>query len=138
MNGLFIKEILADIAADDMLVNDPLHVLGLYLRIEAALGIYDHDRTECAETEASGLNDKYIVNVLCLQLILECSNYLPGTRRSTACTSADQDLLAVAGLFSQLYALFLNYFSYLYEVLVFGFYFVKICNCHYLSAPPLT
>jgi hypothetical protein len=74
-----------------------MHVLGLYLAVEGAFGINDHDRAECAKTEATGSDYLDFVFDACeLQLFYESFADVHGVRGCTACTAADQDVFADA------------------------------------------
>ena len=100
MNCLRVKEILADRSLNDVLVNDPLGSLGRCLGIESAFRIYDHDRAQCTEAKTSRLDDQYILQSLRFYLVLQRLYDLMAAGRSTSCTAADKDLLAVSRMLS--------------------------------------
>ena len=76
-----------------MLFNDFLNILGGNAALEGSLGIYYNDGTECAKTEATGLNELYF---LCESASLDmlfkfCLNGFTA-RRGTACTATDKHM----------------------------------------------
>ena len=95
--GFFIKEMTNRIAANEVFGNDLFHIFGLYLAVEGAFGVNDHDRAECAKTEATGGNDLDFVFDACeLELSNECVANAHGVGGGTAGTAADEDVLANA------------------------------------------
>jgi hypothetical protein len=66
--NLVVNEALNGTSLEQMLGNDLRNVLLGYTAIERAVGINDDNGTECAKTEASGLND---LNFLCKSLLVQ-------------------------------------------------------------------
>ncbi len=77
----------------DMLGNDLGNILSLYSGVECAVGIYDHDGTESAKTETTGLNylDLFF-KAGSLDLCIKRINKLQAAGGSTTCTSANKNV----------------------------------------------
>ena len=74
-----------------MLADDFRNILCFDFRIEASLGIYDHDRAQCAETEATGLDDLYLfLQPVFLNFTFQGLDNRLAAGRSTSGTSADK------------------------------------------------
>ncbi len=130
MHCLGIEEILADLALDDVLVDNPLGALGRSLRIEGTLGINDHDGAQRAQAKAARLHDEDVGQVLFLYLGLQGIDHLVASGRGAARAAADQDLLAVGGMLRHLLGLGGDQPADHDQLLVFPFNFIEPVQCH--------
>ena len=91
MDGIIIQQALDDAALEQVLLDNFGYVLNLYLAIKAALGVDDHDRAECAQAMAAGLDDLDLVcEALLRNLRFQRLNDCGGVCGGTAGTAANQ------------------------------------------------
>ena len=97
LDGFVIEQMAHGTSADQMLLYDFGNILGLYLAVEGALRIYDHDRSERAESEASGRDDLDLVrDPRRFELGKERVSDAHGARGGASRTAADEHVLADA------------------------------------------
>ena len=89
--NIIVNESFNDSTLKEMLLNDFGNILSLNTAIESTLGVNDHNRAECAKTEASCLNDlDFFGKTLRFKLCCKCICYCYTSGRSTACTCTNQ------------------------------------------------
>ena len=99
LGGLLIQKPLHHIAVFEMLGNDLRDILFFYHGIKRAFRMYDHDRPQGAQAEASGLYDLYILlQAVGLDFLFQLFNDPQASRRSTARTSAHMDTVTAGML----------------------------------------
>ena len=57
LNRFTVKKAFDDTAFEKVLINDFFDIFRMNAGIEASFRVNDHDRAECTQAEASGLND---------------------------------------------------------------------------------
>jgi hypothetical protein len=76
-----------------MLLNDLFYVFASNAAIESSLGIYDNDRTKSAKTEATGLDDLYLLGKTeGSEVFSESLLNAVTTRRGTTGTATDKNM----------------------------------------------
>ena len=91
--GIGVNKAFNDTTLEQVFFNDFGDIFLLDHGVEGSLGINDHDRAECAETETTGHNDlDFIFKTLCLQFSCERVTKRDTAGRSTAGTAADKNV----------------------------------------------
>ena len=97
LNGFAVKKLTNGVAFYEVFGYDFVHIRSGNLAVECAFGVNDHDRTECAETEAAcGDNFDFIFNACELQFLDERVADIHGVRRCATGTAANQNVFADA------------------------------------------
>ena len=91
LRAFVVDKAFHDTALEKMFLNDFRDVVYGDAAVEGAFRVYDHDGTECAETEAAGHDDfDFFVQTLCLQFIRQLVVQSSTAGRGTASTAADK------------------------------------------------
>ena len=92
--GLVIDQSLHRLSVDKVALHDLVNVVHRHVAVKGSLGIYDHNGTECAETETSGSHDlEFLGKSERFNLGYHSVLDLHAAGRGTSGTAADQDML---------------------------------------------
>jgi hypothetical protein len=76
-----------------MLLNDLFYIISANAAVEGSLGVNNNDGTQCAKTEATGLNKLYLVSETeSLDVLGESLLQGKAARRGTTCTATNKNM----------------------------------------------
>ena len=93
-NGLLVKIFCIDVTVNKVFPYDLGNLFLLDHGVESSLGVNDHNGSQCTETEAARFDNVHLVAYAVLfYFLVQLFNDLSASRRGTARTAADQNLI---------------------------------------------